>query len=162
MIAEDLRQCANDNLVETYFGSLGRARVRHLARRGLRLASAVSAIRSATSPSRPPRSLSARRLKSLAMARPAFHVYLLPDAASAVEEETLNRADFRPTYTLISMSAGECPKPPPIERKLDMQHAADPRSRDRVAAFMSQLFLRQSGSLVPGKHPVVHRRGEGA
>jgi ribosomal protein S18 acetylase RimI-like enzyme len=143
VITEDLRECANDNLIETYF-RLGLAAPESGIWQDEGFRACLGGFKHPICNFAVPDQLdpwSARRLQALGRARPAFHVYLLPQNSTAVCEETLRRADFRPIYALVSMSATPSGSPRSSSGRLQMQQAVDERSRDRVAAFMAQLFF---------------------
>jgi ribosomal protein S18 acetylase RimI-like enzyme len=151
VIAEDLRECANDNLVETYF-RLGLAAPQSGVWQDEGFRACLGGFAHPICNFAVPTDLdpwSAKRLHHLAKARPDFHVYLLPRESAAVSEETLRRADFGPVYSLVSMSAD--PKTKPISKgsNLQMRKAEDQPSRDRIADFMARLFFAH--------HPISFR-----
>jgi predicted GNAT family N-acyltransferase len=84
---------------------------------------------------------SARRLRDLAAAHPAFHVYSLEDDHPRHHTELLERQGFRIAYRLIQMIA-EPDDPGPYP---ELTAATTIPERQRIAQFMgTQFFSRQA------------------
>ncbi|MGV3618635.1 MAG: GNAT family N-acetyltransferase [Fimbriimonas sp.] len=86
---------------------------------------------------------SARRLRELALSRPAFHIYSLSDDRPAHRAELLERQGFRISYRLVQMGAEPGDPGPYVE----LSPAESVPDRLKVAAFMgTQFFSRQASA----------------
>ncbi len=143
MIADELLICASDNLVETYL-RLGLAAPSsgvwedegfRACLGGFSHPICNFALRLRLDP------WSARRLQELARSRRSFHVYVLPEDQPSYLEEILIRADFRPTYHMVSM-VGEGG----IGDEIEIMRAESDAARDRVSEFMARQFFMKQGA----------------